>query len=126
MTAITQIPIRCARQTTDWLCVHRRARWGWAIWARSARTAQPFIMRSARMRARGIDALYALGEASRGACAAFGAGAHAFDDAAALVEHLLRAGLDARATILVKGSRFMKMERVVNALTDPLHTRTGN
>src|SRR5260363_2132 len=77
-------------------------------------------------RARGIDALYALGEASRGACAAFGAGAHAFDDAAALVEHLLRAGLDARATILVKGSRFMKMERVVNALTDPLHTRTGN
>ncbi len=75
-------------------------------------------------RARAIDALYALGEASRNACDAFGPGAQAFDDATALIEHLLQAGFNAHATILVKGSRFMKMERIVNALTAPLHTPT--
>jgi UDP-N-acetylmuramoyl-tripeptide--D-alanyl-D-alanine ligase len=80
-------------------------------------------------RERGIDALYALGEASRDACGAFDTGASAsggasadsasgachFDDVAALVAHLLQARYGG-ATLLVKGSRFMKMERVVEAL----------
>ncbi|MGH8722117.1 MAG: UDP-N-acetylmuramoyl-tripeptide--D-alanyl-D-alanine ligase, partial [Burkholderiales bacterium] len=63
-------------------------------------------------RERGIGALYALGEASREAVAAFGQGARHFSSP----EHL-RTALPAAATVLVKGSRFMRMERVVAALT---------
>jgi UDP-N-acetylmuramoyl-tripeptide--D-alanyl-D-alanine ligase len=63
-------------------------------------------------KSRGIGALYALGAASREAARAFGAGAQHFESPEALVAALPRA-----ATVLVKGSRFMKMERVVAALT---------
>jgi UDP-N-acetylmuramoyl-tripeptide--D-alanyl-D-alanine ligase len=63
-------------------------------------------------RERSIGALYAMGEASRASVAAFGAGARHFDSPAALA-----AALPAAATVLVKGSRFMRMERVVAALT---------
>ncbi|HET7729421.1 MAG TPA: UDP-N-acetylmuramoyl-tripeptide--D-alanyl-D-alanine ligase, partial [Usitatibacter sp.] len=66
-------------------------------------------------RTQGIDALLALGEASREAARAFGAGAQHFDDAAALID--AAAAEAARgATVLVKGSRFMQMERVADAL----------
>jgi UDP-N-acetylmuramoyl-tripeptide--D-alanyl-D-alanine ligase len=57
-----------------------------------------------------ITSLLALGEATRHAVEAFGAGGRHFDSAEALV-----AGVEGRS-ILVKGSRFMKMERVVAAL----------
>jgi UDP-N-acetylmuramoyl-tripeptide--D-alanyl-D-alanine ligase len=63
-------------------------------------------------RSRGIGALYALGEASREAVAAFGEGARHFAS-----PEDLQAALPAAATVLVKGSRFMRMERVVAALT---------
>jgi UDP-N-acetylmuramoyl-tripeptide--D-alanyl-D-alanine ligase len=62
-------------------------------------------------RAKGVSQLLALGEATRHAVQAFGDGGHHFEN----VEQLL-AGLKSR-TVLVKGSRFMKMERVVAALT---------
>ena len=70
----------------------------------------------------GIDALLALGSASREAAAAFGAGARHFDNAARLIE---AAGHEAAqgATLLVKGSRFMQMERVADALAAPGDSR---
>ena len=65
---------------------------------------------------RGIGALYALGEQTVHAVAGFGTGARHF----ATIEELIkavRAGLRRDAKLLVKGSRFMRMERVVAALT---------
>lgn len=65
----------------------------------------------------GIDVLYALGDATRPACHAFGAQAKHFSSAEELIEQLLSAGFGVNATVLVKGSRFMKMERIVAALS---------
>jgi UDP-N-acetylmuramyl pentapeptide synthase len=62
-------------------------------------------------RAKGVTQLLAMGEATRDTVTAFGQGARHF----AAVDELVRA-IQAK-TILVKGSRFMKMERVVAALT---------
>jgi UDP-N-acetylmuramoyl-tripeptide--D-alanyl-D-alanine ligase len=62
-------------------------------------------------REKGVSRLLALGEATRDTVAAFGEGGRHF----ASVEELV-AALKGE-TILVKGSRFMKMERVVAALT---------
>ena len=65
---------------------------------------------------RGVDALLALGPLTRNAAQAFGANAVHFDDIDALIA-ALPASLQAGTTVLVKGSRFMQMERVVQALT---------
>ena len=66
-------------------------------------------------RSLGIEALFALGPASREAAGAFGAGARHFGDVEALIAEARReAALG--ATILVKGSRFMQMERVADTL----------
>jgi UDP-N-acetylmuramoyl-tripeptide--D-alanyl-D-alanine ligase len=63
----------------------------------------------------GVDALMAFGEASRHAVQAFGHGAMHFEDLEALTKAAAREA-DGGAAILVKGSRFMQMERVANAL----------
>jgi UDP-N-acetylmuramyl pentapeptide synthase len=68
-------------------------------------------------REHGIDALYTLGAASRNAAAGFGEGAHSFDDVAPLID-AVRREIAAGATVLVKGSRFMQMERVADALSE--------
>jgi UDP-N-acetylmuramoyl-tripeptide--D-alanyl-D-alanine ligase len=61
----------------------------------------------------GIEKLYALGELSRNAAREFGEGAQHFGHIDALLSALEKE-LDANTTVLVKGSRFMKMERVVS------------
>ncbi|WP_322016059.1 UDP-N-acetylmuramoyl-tripeptide--D-alanyl-D-alanine ligase [Paraburkholderia sp. J12] len=68
---------------------------------------------------RGIDALHTLGDAARDTSAAFGANALHAQSVGELVNALAQAGYGSGATILVKGSRFMQMERVVAALTNP-------
>jgi UDP-N-acetylmuramoyl-tripeptide--D-alanyl-D-alanine ligase len=63
----------------------------------------------------GIEKLYTLGALSGNAVREFGSGARHFER----IEELLPAlekELDANTTVLVKGSRFMKMERVVQLL----------
>ncbi len=68
-------------------------------------------------RAAGIENLFAIGELSRETVSAAAAGMHAahFDSPETLAESLLPS-LGPRTTVLVKGSRFMKMERVVEKL----------
>ena len=60
----------------------------------------------------GIEKLYALGVLSEAAASAFGVNARHFERIEDL-QSALENELDADTTVLVKGSRFMKMERVV-------------
>ncbi|MEO8342553.1 MAG: UDP-N-acetylmuramoyl-tripeptide--D-alanyl-D-alanine ligase [Gallionella sp.] len=60
----------------------------------------------------GIEKLYALGTLSGNAVREFGNGARHFERIEELLP-VLEKELDAKTTVLVKGSRFMKMERVV-------------
>ena len=74
-------------------------------------------------RERGISSVLALGESTAHTVAAFGTGARHFatiEDLAAALERVRDPG----TTVLVKGSRFMRMERVVAGLTgaDRNHT----
>ncbi|MBR8653320.1 bifunctional UDP-N-acetylmuramoyl-L-alanyl-D-glutamate--2,6-diaminopimelate ligase MurE/UDP-N-acetylmuramoyl-tripeptide--D-alanyl-D-alanine ligase MurF [Achromobacter sp. Marseille-Q0513] len=65
-------------------------------------------------REQGLDALITLGEASRAAAAAFGEGARA----CASVDEVVAALRGLRPScVLIKGSRFMRMERVVTAFS---------
>lgn len=60
----------------------------------------------------GIQRLFAIGELSRVAVAAFGKGARHFDKHEALIE-ALQDCMHAEMTVLVKGSRVMRMEKIV-------------
>jgi UDP-N-acetylmuramoyl-tripeptide--D-alanyl-D-alanine ligase len=73
----------------------------------------------AHARERGIDALLALGPMTRDAVDAFGDGAVHCADVDS-VQAALRPRLGPSVTVLVKGSRFMRMERVVQALAAKL------
>ena len=65
-------------------------------------------------RAKGIEHLWCAGALSVGTAQAFGAGARHFTDAPALIDALDQA--PAAASLLIKGSRFMGMPRVVQAI----------
>lgn len=66
-------------------------------------------------RARHIDQLFTLGTLARHASTEFGAQARHFEDMDKLNEVI--GGIAPNASVLVKGSRFMKMERVVQHLS---------
>lgn len=68
-------------------------------------------------RAAGVDRLLALGDLSQETVAAFGVGAMHFERIEALLAEL-ESALDADTVVLVKGSRFMQMERVVNRFVE--------
>jgi len=63
----------------------------------------------------GVHAMFALGDMSAAAVRSFGEGARHFSSIDELVG-ALSGGLQQGSTVLVKGSRFMRMERVVEAL----------
>jgi UDP-N-acetylmuramoyl-tripeptide--D-alanyl-D-alanine ligase len=68
----------------------------------------------AHAKEKGIEAVFTLGEQAQGISSAFGAGRH-FDGIDAL-NAAVRTELGSAASVLVKGSRFMKMERVIEAI----------
>ena len=69
-----------------------------------------------RARQSGIDALWASGDLSRSAVEGFGANGRHFADLQEMIA-ALRQTLSATDTVLVKGSRSARMERVVTALS---------
>lgn len=71
----------------------------------------------------GIEHLITLGELSAAAAAVFGADSEHCSDVQA-VKHAVENVLTESATVLIKGSRFMRMERVVESLTDESTTET--
>lgn len=74
-------------------------------------------------RERGVATLWAAGALAAHAVAAFGDGARHFDEVPAMVAAL--PALPPSSSVLVKGSRFMRMERVVQALAAPAATAGG-
>ena len=66
----------------------------------------------------GIGQLFTLGAQSADASAAFGSAAQHFDNMAAL-QAAVQAQLPTVGSVLVKGSRFMKMEQVLDVMASP-------
>jgi UDP-N-acetylmuramoyl-tripeptide--D-alanyl-D-alanine ligase len=64
---------------------------------------------------KGIDCLFGVGELTKKTVAGFGTNAIHYDSRSELLAHL-KANLNGQTCVLVKGSRFMKMEYFCNAL----------
>ncbi len=65
----------------------------------------------------GVDRLFAYGEAMKHAVAAFGDGAQHFETKQSLLEALHEI-MDADTVVLIKGSRFMRMEEITQGCVD--------
>ena len=76
-------------------------------------------------KSQGIDRLFAFGDAAQQAVRNFGEGARHFCNIEKLVAAVDKE-LGPETTVLVKGSRFMKMERVVDALAAPAAAEEKN
>ncbi len=72
----------------------------------------------------GVDRLFATGDLSRSAAEAFGDRGFWFDEIDALIDALTDT-VTADVNVLVKGSRFMRMERVVHALSSSGRAKKG-
>lgn len=73
----------------------------------------------------GVERLYALGSLSRNAVSAFGEGAYWFESADQLLRQL-RNDWNGTGSVLVKGSRLMRMERIVEGLQETPHKNNRN
>ena len=93
----------------------RRACWCWATWAKSATQGPEFHEEiGAYAASRGIETVLVTGALTRHMTSAGAQHFEQFDDLLAALDKQL--GSKSDATVLVKGSRFMKMERVVQHL----------
>lgn len=72
----------------------------------------------------GVNRLFTLGDLSAGACEAFGEGGTSYESVEELINDVL-AGLGKNVNLLVKGSRGMRMERVVDAAREAEPMRKG-
>ena len=81
-------------------------------------TEQLHAQVGAAARKAGVNYLFAAGDFSRQTVKAFGENAHWFATVDALIDALQKV-VTPDSNVLVKGSRFMRMERVVAALSEP-------
>ncbi len=96
--------------------IRRRASWWWATWAKSARRDASFTKRSAPTRRRAASTtVLATGELARHLAASRRTALRAVRRVIGSTGYKNWAAIS-DATVLVKGSRFMKMERVVQHL----------
>jgi UDP-N-acetylmuramoyl-tripeptide--D-alanyl-D-alanine ligase len=65
----------------------------------------------------GVDRLWTVGVQSKNACKTFGDDAQHFDDIVAL-ETVLKQAITKDVTCLIKGSRFMQLDKLANSLAD--------
>jgi UDP-N-acetylmuramoyl-tripeptide--D-alanyl-D-alanine ligase len=75
-------------------------------------------------RSRGIDELHGIGDMSEAAVAAFGPTGFHHRDRGELVARL-KAEANGETTFLIKGSRRMRMEEIVDALSDSPRANGG-
>ncbi len=102
------LEVLLARQGPHWLVLGDMGELG-------AQAEQAHRAAGVAAREAGVTHLLGLGPLSRAAVAAFGTGASHFLSVEALID-ALRKGVEPGASVLVKGSRAMRMERVVEAL----------